>query len=589
VLRSLRVVGVLALAVTAMVLMSGGAVPARVLVDPPASSQTTVVPRVTGGVVGAYRRLRAAGLRVSIPRGLSFDSLRPPMTTRTSPAGGRRVARDSVVTVYLSCCGRARRSRVATGRLHRFAVPNFAGGVASSAYTWASTHGLDFRAHLGPLTAGAESGLFANYRVSSQQPAAGARLAVGHRSPTASGEARRFQVTVWGSQPPPCTPLPGDTVVARSSEAVVTSRLHPDPVYPEIAWYGCLRTVGEWRLLTAGGNGGSGETLTAHQVLLAGRFVAFSFQDALPTGSECADSVAIFDLSSAEPGSVFCGPPGGSAVDSLTLDANGFAAWHTTEDLPPIRLTGMSCPSVSLCVAIDSAGRMLATTSPTGGQGAWTVAGLAGGSLYGISCPTVNLCVATGGEDIYTSANPARSGAAWSVTHINGVTGLGAVSCPSTSLCVATAGTVGGGVAVVTSTDPTGGGATWSSIPIPNASGELQAISCPSASLCVAGGVPSPSKPTTILVSTDPHGGASAWTSTKGIVNGAITSVSCPSRNLCVAGTGPLGIVLSSTHPTGGASAWTATQLPFAGAMPAISCPATTLCVAGSYSATMLT
>jgi hypothetical protein len=407
--RFLRVACVLAFAVAAIVLLSGAGVPARGVVDPPVSPQNVLVPRVTGDIVGAYRRLRAAGLRVSIPRGLSFDSLRPAVTTRTSPAAGTRVARDSVVRVYLSCCRRVRASGGPAGRFHRLVVPNFAGRVASSAYAWANAHGLDFRAHLGPLNAGAESGLFANYRVGSQRPAAGAHLTLQPRRPSAGEGARPFGVTVWGSQPPPCTPRPGDTVVAKSSDAVVTSRLHPDPLFPRIAWYGCLRTVGEWRLLTAGGNGGYGESLRAEQVLLAGRFVAFSFLDALPKGTGCADSIAIFDLSSGGPGSVFrsgCGAPGGSPVDSFTLDVNGFAAWHTTEDLSPTALTGMSCLSVSFCVAIDNAGSVLTTTNPTGGRGAWTITGLAGGPQYGISCPTVNLCVATGGNDIYTSTNP---------------------------------------------------------------------------------------------------------------------------------------------------------------------------------------
>ena len=155
----LRVVGILAVAASGVLMCSGGTLAAKSLVDPQVSSQLVVVPRVTGDVLGAYKRLRSAGLRVSIPQGLSFDAPRPPFVAGTSPAPGSRVARDSVVRMFVSCCRRVRGLRVTARRMLRLTAPDFAGAVASTAYSWAHAHGLDFKAHVGPLRAGTESGL----------------------------------------------------------------------------------------------------------------------------------------------------------------------------------------------------------------------------------------------------------------------------------------------------------------------------------------------------------------------------------------------------------------------------------------------
>ncbi|MGZ6807511.1 MAG: hypothetical protein ACXVGG_12925 [Mycobacteriaceae bacterium] len=147
-----RVARVLAAAVVGVVLLSaGGGVVAKILMRPVAASQTVVVvPGLHGvGVVGAYARLRAAGLRVSIPRGLRFDSLRPPVVARSVPAAGKRVARDSVVRLFLSCCARARNLQAPIGRLPGFVVPKFAGGTVSAASGWAAKHKLNFKASLG--------------------------------------------------------------------------------------------------------------------------------------------------------------------------------------------------------------------------------------------------------------------------------------------------------------------------------------------------------------------------------------------------------------------------------------------------------
>ncbi len=162
---------------------------------------TVVVPRLGGGVVAAYARLRAAGLRVSIPAGLTFSSASPPTIAWSVPASGRRVPRGSVVTLYLSPArNRALRAR---GRPRSLLVARFTGGTADTAYSWVRTKRVALTAYLGPLRAGEAPGLLANYLISRQRPGAGGHLTWGSRRGHARGASVRTPLTVWAGQPPP--------------------------------------------------------------------------------------------------------------------------------------------------------------------------------------------------------------------------------------------------------------------------------------------------------------------------------------------------------------------------------------------------
>jgi hypothetical protein len=48
-------------------------------------------------------------------------------------------------------------------------------------------------------------------------------------------------------------------------------------------------------------------------------------------------------------------------------------AWTATDVDATNPLAGVSCPSTSLCVAVDGAGNVVTSTNPTGGGAAWTV------------------------------------------------------------------------------------------------------------------------------------------------------------------------------------------------------------------------
>jgi len=197
----------------------------------PTVTGETVVPRVSGGVLAAYGRLHAAGLRVSIARGWLFDSLAAPAVRRVLPVPGKRVRRGSVVS--LSCCERKNGGVPPVGRLPRYVVPKLVGAPVSRAYAWVAGKRLVFRAHLGRLRAGDATQLLENYRVTRQWPAAGTSLALGRRGSAGKARGRGLlltPLTVWGVQTAPstpaapCTPSRRSTVIASDTEAVITSR-----------------------------------------------------------------------------------------------------------------------------------------------------------------------------------------------------------------------------------------------------------------------------------------------------------------------------------------------------------------------------
>lgn len=228
----------------------------------------------------------------------------------------------------------------------------------------------------------------------------------------------------------------------------------------------------------------------------------------------------------------------------------------------------VSCPSVSLCVAVDGAGNVVTSTNPSGGAGAWTVSHVDGSNaLGGVSCPSVSLCVADDGAgNVVTSTNPTGGASAWTVSHVDNSNGLGGVSCPSALLCVA----VDGAGNVVTSTNPTGGAGAWTVSRVERDT--LDGVSCASVSLCVAVDILGD-----VVTSTDPTGGASAWSGT--YVNDFLQGVSCPSASLCVV-VGAGGVVASSTDPTGGASTWTVSNVDGNNIFTGVSCASASLCVA---------
>lgn len=211
-------------------------------------------------------------------------------------------------------------------------------------------------------------------------------------------------------------------------------------------------------------------------------------------------------------------------------------------------MRGLSCPSVTLCVAVDHLGRVLTSTTPSDDNG-WTVTRLhAAPSLAGVSCPSVSLCVAFDLDgNLWSSTNPGGGATNWRSSRVVSRNGsFAAISCPSVSLCVG----VNGNGDILSSTQPAGGSRAWlrAHVERPIFPGfGLTDVSCPSPSFCVA-----VDELGNVWSSTDPAGGSSAWHKRAGPSDRHLT-LSCASVSLCVA----VGdVVWSTTNPAGGRSAW---------------------------------
>ena len=212
---------------------------------------------------------------------------------------------------------------------------------------------------------------------------------------------------------------------------------------------------------------------------------------------------------------------------------------------------GVSCPSVSLCVAVDQQGNVFTSTNPAGGLPAWSgpIDINQGGFMNAVSCPSVKLCVAVSDGSVLTSTNPAGGASAWSApvsTHASNV--LLAISCPSVSLCAwpTTCGRALGSVTVRPVARHLGLDAHRAD------SNEAERVRrarrrSPSGWLCVA--VDSDGN---VVTSTNPTGGTSAWKMANPDGTNFLTAVSCPTASECVAVDGS-GNTLISTNPTGGA------------------------------------
>src|SRR4051794_27806350 len=118
----------------------------------------------------------------------------------------------------------------------------------------------------------------------------------------------------------------------------------------------------------------------------------------------------------------------------------------------PGQLGAISCASASFCVAVDGTGGMVRSTNPGAVNPTWvqlapidpvegcpTVAHVhCPAALSAVSCPSASLCAAVDGYgNVFVSTNPAAPDPAWAMTAIDGSTPLVGIACASASLCVA--------------------------------------------------------------------------------------------------------------------------------------------------------
>lgn len=297
------------------------------------------------------------------------------------------------------------------------------------------------------------------------------------------------------------------------------------------------------------------------------------------------------------------------ATLTASADSAGASTW-TVRQLAPIhnsesqavqiQLSGISCPSASLCVAVGGRqGTIAFSQNPTGGAGSWHTTKLEypvgpgktcaegeegcaapSGALQAVSCASPNFCALTTYDGwVFASSDPSGGTGAWSAVNVNGKGQKGAdhltsVSCPSAGFCAAVSGGFKNpnGGRVLTSTNPNGG--QWQSATLDEGL-DLRSVSCGTPSLCVAAG-----RGGQLFASTDPTGGAGAWQAvTTPAGAGDLEGASCVSTALCAVGN-MAGNILTSTNPAAGGADWGVANAGGSVQITGVSCPSANACVA---------
>jgi hypothetical protein len=152
----------------------------------------------------------------------------------------------------------------------------------------------------------------------------------------------------------------------------------------------------------------------------------------------------------------FCAAAADGSFVTSENPMGGPAAWRAKQIKSTVRIfiDGFSCAGVHLCVAVNGeapasdapvdlnshpSGNALVSSNPTSGRAAWVMTNVDGDNfLTGVSCPELYLCVAVDDSgNVITSTHPTAGKAAWKATDIDGRNSLTAVSCPTADFCAA--------------------------------------------------------------------------------------------------------------------------------------------------------
>jgi hypothetical protein len=269
--------------------------------------------------------------------------------------------------------------------------------------------------------------------------------------------------------------------------------------------------------------------------------------------------------------------------------------------LPPGQelLSGVSCPTKSLCMVVGSS--EASADSPVSqiwnGQ-AWRVLPVpqrqTDSALAAVSCPSATRCVAVGSnQGTGLPFGDAWNGKTWRTlpaVPVSGISTLTGVSCVSATDCIAVGSNRAGSSAAAALAE-FWNGKTWrrlaSAAPAGTAASELAAISCiPTATSCLAVGHFLASAGSSQADLAESWNG-STWTRLSAPAGSAdLDGVSCPTVGTCVVvGRGPFAAVRT-------AGAWTTLATPSPGGTQAeltgVSCTSASNCVAvGEYPASV--
>lgn len=261
-------------------------------------------------------------------------------------------------------------------------------------------------------------------------------------------------------------------------------------------------------------------------------------------------------------------------------------------------LADIACPSITICYTVGGNNRgnpYILKTTDSGTT--WRPANLVANEfalqsfsgLTGISCPSKTVCYAIGGGEYLVTKD---SGATWTIGAglINGaevqVAGVpaggglgpygGAIACPSTTTCLTNGTTHLGGGAIPSGILVTAdSGRRWVSEKLPLRMGVF-GFSCPSTRVCFAMGARGygygSHEFAAILSSTD---AGRSWRPSLYIEGLGITEIACSTTSTCVAGEED-GDSVDVTRDSG--STWTTHAFPSGLAVGEVSCPSTAVC-----------
>jgi hypothetical protein len=186
----------------------------------------------------------------------------------------------------------------------------------------------------------------------------------------------------------------------------------------------------------------------------------------------------------------------GAAAGGTVVVSNSPAGgdWRSAVIDPGHSLVGVTCPTTDVCVAWDTSGAILTSKAPAAAASAWQRApGVlgSGAESESVSCPSSSLCVAVNGADLFTSQDPTGGAGSWPKATLAGASGLSGVSCPTAGFCAALEPQANdGGGGVFDTTNPCGGSAAWSAGKAAGFPQDIfvQSIACASASWCELAG-----------------------------------------------------------------------------------------------------
>jgi photosystem II stability/assembly factor-like uncharacterized protein len=292
-------------------------------------------------------------------------------------------------------------------------------------------------------------------------------------------------------------------------------------------------------------------------------------------------------------------PPTAATVIDATV--NGGMTWtaQAVTVTPAPALTGISCPTVRLCMAVGLSGTgtagVVLTTSDAGTT--WAPASVPSGAIVitSIECAAATDCTAIASDGTtFWSAHSTDFGRTWTQEGDlpPGFLDAGNLACVAGASCLVTgytATTAGHGQgAIAISTD---GGGTWTAASVPAGTGLVQGAVCATISSCLAVGTMSttvsavvPAKGQLLTSDDGGHTWASATAGQQPVDD--MYGVDCPSGSTCaVVGTNWIGIPAVGTgavaHSSDGGATFTASATEYTPlALTALACPTARRCVA---------